>query len=387
MPGWGFIIADYIAGEVYLLRSITETPPSRDGPFPDEHLMVAHFTTPLARRVSIVLALFVAAAFSAQPGLAWGRRGMSSSPLSPNVNTTESAKTENKQITSNEPPPNSPRAKDKKVPAAIRAQQQMNRNPHVTPRTYCVSVPTSWWERFYVIFTGLLVGIGVIGAYLALRTLRAIEEQARSARSSAETAKESALAAKASADAAALNAQAVIDAERAWILVKNVGNPEGWYVPTKPDYLPGMVFEFEVYGKTPARVMDAIFHLENVTAKLGVKPSEPDIPPLPEYKSAGRSPEFPEGGRIMPSGQTFQIRVGLVQQMTEGEWLKLRDGKTVMCAFGIIEYEDSFGRKRETRTCYVYDFAWGGVIKSPDGTVLNPSGFRIGGPSAYNKAS
>ena len=73
--------------------------------------------------------------------------------------------------------------------------------------------------------------------------------------------------------------------------------------------------------------------------------------------------------------------------MTEGEWLKLRDGKTVMCAFGIIEYEDSFGRKRETRTCYVYDFAWGGVIKSPDGTVLNPSGFRIGGPSAYNKAS
>lgn len=73
--------------------------------------------------------------------------------------------------------------------------------------------------------------------------------------------------------------------------------------------------------------------------------------------------------------------------MTKREWPKLRDGETVMCAFGIIEYEDSFGGKRETRTCYVYNFAWGGVIKSPDGTVLNPPGFRIGGPPAYNQTT
>ena len=261
--------------------------------------MDAHFTTPLARRVSIEFALFFIAFSTPQPGLAWVQEGHEDTALIAERNTTEPAKAKGSDNSNSH----------SKVSQQETVNKQGQSKPTTVPcppTTAIVSVPASWWERFYVIFTGLLVGIGVIGAYLALRTLRAIEEQARSARSSAETAKESALAAKASANAAALNAQAVIDAERAWILVKNVGNPEGWYVPTKPDYLPGMVFEFEVYGKTPARVMDAIFHLENVTAKLGVKPSEPDIPPLPEYKSAGRSPEFPEGGRIMPSGQKFK---------------------------------------------------------------------------------
>jgi len=55
-----------------------------------------------------------------------------------------------------------------------------------------------------------------------------------------------------------------------------------------------------------------------------------------------------------------------------------------MCAYGFIEYRDVFDRPGVTRFCYVYDFQFGGVLTSPDGTVLNPSGFRPGGPASYH---
>jgi hypothetical protein len=37
-----------------------------------------------------------------------------------------------------------------------------------------------------------------------------------------------------------------------------------------------------------------------------------------------------------------------------------------------------------TQFCAIYKPHGGGVITSPDGTVLNPVGFHTGGSSAYN---
>ena len=182
--------------------------------------------------------------------------------------------------------------------------------------------------------------------------------------------------------------KAAKDGERAWVLVKRIGDPEQWYAPDKPGYSPGMVFEFNVYGKTPARAIDAAFRLHFVPAKPGTKPLEPDLPRIPDYKSGTRNPEILEKGRILPPEDTFRIRLRLdPPTLAEEQWVKLRDSETIMCAYGFIKYEDAFGRKKETRTCYVYNFAWGGVITAPDGTVLNPPGFRVGGPSGYNKAT
>lgn len=78
--------------------------------------------------------------------------------------------------------------------------------------------------------------------------------------------------------------------------------------------------------------------------------------------------------------------VGLPDTLTINEWESLRDGKTAMCAFGCIKYT-SMGRPHETAVCYVFRFHWGGVITATDGTVLNPPGFEIGGPSAYNRST
>lgn len=45
-----------------------------------------------------------------------------------------------------------------------------------------VTVRTSWWEIFYVIFTGCLVIVGALGVSFALRTLGAVEEQTATAK-------------------------------------------------------------------------------------------------------------------------------------------------------------------------------------------------------------
>jgi hypothetical protein len=58
-------------------------------------------------------------------------------------------------------------------PSSTNAQE-----PIVIREPVTVSEVITWWYRFYVIFTGLLVIIAAIGAALALRTLRAIERQA-----------------------------------------------------------------------------------------------------------------------------------------------------------------------------------------------------------------
>ena len=188
------------------------------------------------------------------------------------------------------------------------------------------------------------------------------------------------------AKTAKLAAESVMNAERPWVLVKAVGNPEDWYAPQKPAYSPGMVFQFKVYGKTPARIVSADFQLQPVPAKRAMTSPEADLPANPEYGDEIRRPEIPQEGMVLPPEQTFQVRLGLnPPALTEEQWIDLRDGNTIMCAYGSIRYEDAFGRMRETRTCYIYDFCWGGVITAPDGTRLNPPGFRVGGPPGYNR--
>src|SRR5208337_1064463 len=123
-----------------------------------------------------------------------------------------------------------------------------------------------------------------------------------------------------------------------------------------------------------------------VPAKPGKKPPEPKLPFFPDYKINRPNPETPKNGRIMYPEATLQARLFIEPKptLTEPEWENLRDGKTVLCAYGIIKYRDAFGRRKKTKTCYIWNFAWGGVMKDPAGNVLNPTEFRMGGPSRYN---
>ena len=62
---------------------------------------------------------------------------------------------------------------------------QTNKQPCDTPSnaaehiTVIVQPPTSGWEKAYVMFTGLLVAVGAGGIGYAIKTLRAVERQAK----------------------------------------------------------------------------------------------------------------------------------------------------------------------------------------------------------------
>jgi hypothetical protein len=222
------------------------------------------------------------------------------------------------------------------------------------------------------IFTGLLVIVGWRGVRFAKRTLHAIDEQAEATKKSVDV---------------------LIDSERAWVIVSKVGNPEhGWDYPDDPRYLPGVVFEFEVSGKTSARITDARFDLLPVPAKTRVaplwEPLEPDLPLVPNYTRQKRSPEVTENGQVVIPGQKFPIMVRLQQTLNVNEVESLRDENTVMCAYGFIKY-DSLGKHNETAVCYVYRFHWDADFTSADGAVLDSSasGFELAGPPAYNRST
>jgi hypothetical protein len=86
--------------------------------------------------------------------------------------------------------------------------------------------------------TWFLVIVGSVAAWIALRTLDDIKKQTHNAENASE-------AAKISADAALLNAQAIVNAERAWLTIKLVAGHGR-------DYQLGIANR----GRTPAQVIN-----------------------------------------------------------------------------------------------------------------------------------
>jgi hypothetical protein len=210
-----------------------------------------------------------------------------------------------------------------------------------------------------------------------------MQSHANATRDNAIAAKNGAESAKANAEAAELNTKALVNSQRAWVLIKRVGDPpENWLGQIGSGYTVGIVLQFGVFGITPVRITDARFILRPVPAKQGVSPAEPDLPESPDYTEAVTD-LIAQKRMVLPPDATIEIRP-YVHGLTRIDSEELRNAKVYLCVWGFLTYSDAFGNSRETRTCYVYHFAWGGVLKAPDGTVLNPAGFKVGGSAAYH---
>ena len=277
-----------------------------------------------------------------------------------------------------------------------------------------------WWDRAYVVATCLLVIVGALGIRYAIRTLEQIRRQGNEIERQrgvmenqlstmqgqlaqmesagkqtddliAESKNQVAAllsmgtAAKSSAEAAKKSADALINAERSWVLIRNVGNPpDGWLALLKSGYAPGIVLDFSPYGNTPVRIIDSRFGLRLIPSKPGTT-FDPDLPEPPNYDGLASAPDVARGGMVSPFPDG-NIRINETLHITGNVVETLKNGTQVLCAYGFIEYEDAFGENRKTGTCYVYYFVFGGILTSPDGTVLNPHGFRVGGPASYHYA-
>lgn len=214
----------------------------------------------------------------------------------------------------------------------------------------------------------LLVLVGIVGTIIAVRTLRKIERQTR---------------------AAEVAANAQMDADRGWILASVAGQPmEPMAQRLKDDGIrPGIVWKLQIFGNTPVRILRTDFRCRIVDTDPNVA-SRPGLESTPVYIPNNA----PEGQVVYPPGEKpFIYSVGIEDLVDPQPNVTLVDrltqipiGAGFLVSYGRVEYEDAFRRKGVTQFCAIYRPRTGGVITSPDGTVLNPVGFQIEGPPEYN---
>jgi hypothetical protein len=244
----------------------------------------------------------------------------------------------------------------------------------------CAPAPkpgTDNWYHAYVVFTGALVVIGAIGAGYAVKTLRAIERQAKAnedqlteiqqsaektdrmiyltaqqaenSRAATEAAKESADAAKASVIQTKASVDAVVSSERAWVVpevqwfrkgrTKTAGN--------NTELLVSLICKN--YGRVPAWITDT--RVRAIVVR-GLIPSEPDTPDnaweqLPSYRL------------LIPNDPTeYSV---LWRPLADG-WAEPADFTLI---YGFVRYRDIFGPGKESWFGYTVSDEGGGLWPIP----------------------
>jgi len=160
------------------------------------------------------------------------------------------------------------------------------------------------------------------------------------------------------AEAALLNTQAVINTERAWIVVEF----EYW----KIEGLEGLLFQAINRGGTPADIVEAYFDHEFF-------PVIPDNLPLPPpYKNPIRIP--PRGDNMLVTGEKWPLNAAPIhlEDMISncGKTDAIVTAREILCLFGEIRYRDVLRGKDDkeglhhTRFCFVYVPIFGMLLPS-----------------------
>jgi hypothetical protein len=173
------------------------------------------------------------------------------------------------------------------APGQIPTANCLTANCDYQPSHIAISTPAPaaawpWQERIAWGANIVLVILGYVGIMLALSTLRKIERQTRYAEQAAQ-------AAENSAQAALLHAQAIVRAERPWLLVTAE--------PT-PNVQNSFTIVASNRGRSPAR-LEACLH--QITSAAG----EAYLPKTPEFKLAKQS--APAESAILLPGEFITI--------------------------------------------------------------------------------
>jgi hypothetical protein len=196
-----------------------------------------------------------------------------------------------------------------------------------------------WTDPFWPNWA--LVVVTVLAVWAAFGTLADLREQTGAARTSAD-------AAKKSADAAFLNAQAVINAERAWIIgiaAEETGNVQLFGPPA---HVPKCEVGIKNSGRTPGKIITICYKFEKIS-------SFSDLAPEPYF---GIDSIKGLGSQIVVSGDTplwITIEIEGGKPLAAHERHAVRDKKLYLVCWGEINYEDVITKEPHmTRFCYFY---------------------------------
>jgi len=216
-------------------------------------------------------------------------------------------------------------------------------------------------------------GVAIYAACVAVKTLRAIETEARSAvtalehsasladaaQKTATTALQIAEATGKSAAAALINAQAVINSERPWIVITVIPHPsiEGTFI-----------FKATNKGRTPAQFVSGT-HDHTFAFKAD------DLSTTPDYASVFNRPNED----LVMQGESFDVSVVRPESIAKSRGMEdqIFNGNQTLFFYGRIVYDDVFGKRdlgyvsHETCWCYA--------------CFENGKRFITTGPDEYNK--
>ncbi|GAC1702247.1 MAG: hypothetical protein NVS9B4_07180 [Candidatus Acidiferrum sp.] len=184
------------------------------------------------------------------------------------------------------------------------------------------------------ISTVILAMAGIVGIVVAICTLKVIAKQTKATVIAAQASRKSANAAKLSSDA-------LINSERAWILVDIGTLPPFDPSPNEVQIL--WVFPtVKNYGKTIARIT-------RIAGIVKLIPEGQDLPVVPEYTLGQGFDE--QVDTVLPPQVPLQPRLAISGQ----EFISVREGKFSLFIHGFIEYFDGISeKKRRSAYCFGY---------------------------------
>jgi hypothetical protein len=209
-----------------------------------------------------------------------------------------------------------------------------------------------------------LVLIGAIGAYIALGSLAAIRDQVESGYIAAN-------AAKAGAEAAKTSADALVDAESAWVIVSNVLAPN--FKPPSQVVVNEFRFVLKNCGRTVARLTGPYRHV------FGLVKGGDELPADPSYGNPAdvfgeREPPSDYGRLLAPRESNGEISSPCLI-LTDEDFESVCNRAARLFFYANFMYYDFVGRETELQFCYLY------VPKSGSA----PDRWALGGPKAYNR--
>jgi hypothetical protein len=271
---------------------------------------------------------------------------------------------EQQKVTNQAPPPTVSPSPSPNCQPAPNPNQSKSENK--TSNWKDAFAPPTWSNWALV-----LVGLGATIA--ALLTLSQIRRQARSMRyqtthlkNSVIQSRKAADATKASAEAALLGAQAVIDSDRAWLLISQLHSIQTSWKLEQTYYR--CFVDFKNFGKTPAKIVALSAEIQ-----IGNTRDNPDDPSIYNSRIQSVVPEMVAQGESAP--QVADCKIPITTEQTNG----IRDKRYFLWLCGLVRYEDVFRGEpwHETRFCYLWE-------DRDDGSGPR---WHMAGPSEYNGAT
>ena len=225
----------------------------------------------------------------------------------------------------------------------------------------------SWCKQLFapVLSNWPLIAVAIWGILVARSTLHAIKWQAQETANATQAMRDSLPLQKSAADAALKNAQAVINAERPWVVI----------TPVSP--LSGNVYSFQAanYGRTPAEIIssDAQFDIvvnddDTVPPEMGSRFAH-RILLLPMRDLVPLQQGTPLQTQIPPKHNVYTLNVDIIlAAQSEHGRQEIRLAQKYVRASGTLVYSDVLTKDlHRTRFCYCWNPVRGVMRCGPDG--------------------